>query len=34
MDWINPEIDIEERMKLIHPVANDFIEAEEILEID
>lgn len=32
-DWINPEIDIQERIKLISPVKNEFLDAVEIQEI-
>jgi len=33
MDWINPEMDIQEKIKLIQPVNNEFLEAIEIPEI-
>ena len=33
MDWINPELPIEERIKFITPVANEFLNAEEIAQI-
>ena len=33
MDWVNPEIDLEQRIKLIDPVNNSFLEAKKIEEI-
>jgi putative SOS response-associated peptidase YedK len=33
MDWINPEIDIQQRIKLIEPVSNGFLDAVEVFEI-